>query len=77
MLVASALPALAQGPPTGVPTLPGPAVENVLEAAEINAVIDVDLLEGCVFLSAPRTDRPGSGQGHHSAFPDDPCEQEQ
>jgi hypothetical protein len=69
MLVASALPALAQGPPTGVPTLPGPAKKNVLKAAETNPVIDVDLSAGCVFLNAP----PGStidDRGHQSAFPD-------
>ena len=72
MLVASALPALAQGPPT---TPPGAefAIPNVINS---NPVISFGLTEGeeCVSLDAP----PGSSssdRGHHSAYPDVPCEQ--
>ena len=70
MLVASALPALAQGPRTIPPQGAQSAIPNVLEH---NPVISFDFAAGCVFLNAP----PGSssGQGHHSAFPDVPCEQ--
>ena len=72
LLVGSASPALAQGPPTPTDRPPGAqfALPHVLEH---NPVISFDLAAGCVFLNAP----PGSssGPGHHSAFPDVPCEQ--
>ncbi len=69
MLGASALPALAQGPPT-LPALPGQAVENVVNAAARNPAIDVFIdptnpLNSCATLTAP----PGSGTGHQSEFP--------
>jgi hypothetical protein len=69
MMGASALPALAQGPPT-LPALPGQAVGNVLNAAAKNPAIDVFLNptnpdNSCATLTAP----PGSGTGHQSEFP--------
>ena len=67
MMGVSALPALAQGPPT-VPPLPNQAVTNVLHVAEdLNPVIDIKGNNACL-------DTPGSGIGHHSGYPkDSPC----
>jgi hypothetical protein len=70
MLLASALPALAQGPPT-VPPLPGQAIGNILGAAEINPAIAIDVSNQCVTLDTPGPE----GTGHHSGYPDDsPCQ---
>jgi hypothetical protein len=77
MMVASALPALAQGPPGD--TLPPGADEFlqraggvVLERAEEpNQAIDFDPNNQCVTLDTPGPE----GTGHHSGFPDDsPCQ---
>ena len=67
---ASALPALAQGPPTTFSALPDPAVNNVLYVADpLNPVIDINDNNACL-------DTPGPGFGHHSGYPDDkPCQQ--
>ncbi len=62
MVAASALPALAVGPPGGaVP--PGAVLADVI-ADEHNPAIDVE--DGCATLTAP----PGSGTGHKSDYPD-------
>ena len=67
MLMSSALPALAQGPPT-VPPLPNQVVTNVLHVAEdLNPVIDIKGKNACL-------NTPGPGIGHHSGDPkDSPC----
>jgi hypothetical protein len=67
MLMSSALPALAQGPPT-VPPLPNQGVTNVLHVAEdLNPVIDIKGKNACL-------NTPGPGIGHHSGYPkDSPC----
>jgi hypothetical protein len=64
MLMASALPALAQGPPT-IPPGAQFAIPNVVE--HHNPFIGVSLAPVCLTLNAPpgRTDI-----GHHSDFPD-------
>jgi hypothetical protein len=61
MLMSSALPALAQGPPNQ-------AVTNVLHVAEdLNPVIDIKGKNACL-------NTPGPGIGHHSGYPkDSPC----
>lgn len=62
MMAASALPALAVGPPGGaVP--PGAVLADVI-ADPHNPAIDVE--DGCATLTAP----PGSGKGHKSDYPD-------
>ena len=62
MLMASALPALAQGPPT-IPPGAAHAVPNVIEHNP--AITIVKQNPPCVLLSTP-----GPGRGHHSDFPD-------
>jgi hypothetical protein len=64
MMVASALPALAQGPPTIPPPGAAHAVPNVMEHNQ--AITIVSQNPPCVVLSTP-----GPGVGHHSDFPDD------
>ena len=64
MVMSSALPAVAQGPPT---TSPGP-----LQAAEVadenNKAIDIKGKNACL-------NTPGPGIGHHSGYPkDSPCQ---
>jgi hypothetical protein len=67
IMMASALPALAQGPPT-IP--PGALVAAVI-ADPHNPAIDVDEANQCVTLDTPGPE----GTGHHSGFPDDsPCQ---
>jgi hypothetical protein len=62
MMVASALPALAQGPPT-VP--PGASLAAAI-ADEPNPAIDIDEAQPCVTLDTPGA----AGTGHLSDFPD-------
>ncbi len=71
MMVASALPALAQGPPD-VPPLPNRAVGNILYVANnLNPAIEIDISNQCVTLNTPGPE----GTGHHSGYPDDsPCQ---
>jgi hypothetical protein len=62
MMAASALPALAQGPPT-IPPGAAHAIPNVIEHNQ--AITIVSQNPPCVVLSTP-----GPGVGHHSDFPD-------
>jgi len=61
MMMASALPALAQGPPT----VPPGASQAAAVADEPNPAIDVDETEPCVTLDTPGAE----GTGHLSDFP--------
>ena len=64
MLIASALPALAQDPPT----IPPGAVLADLLADPHNPALDVNLAKPCVTLDAPSFNNQ---VGHHSDYPDD------
>ena len=67
MMMASALPALAQGPPT----IPPGALLGAGIADPYNPALDVDETNQCVTLDTPNP----TGPGHHSGFPDDsPCQ---
>jgi hypothetical protein len=60
MLMASALPAVAQGPPTGFSLK---ALQALLKDADgKNPALRIDVDHECVELKTP---------GHHSGFPDD------
>ena len=62
MMVALALPALAQGPPT-IPPGAAHAIPNVIEHNPAITIVSEN--PPCVVLSTP-----GPGVGHHSDFPD-------
>ena len=63
MLMSSALPAVAQGPPTFSPI----ALQALKDADGKNEALRIDVAAQCVEL-----DTPGPlGTGHHSGFPDD------
>ena len=64
ILMTSALPALAQGPPT-IPPGAAHAVPNVIEHNRAIHIVSQDPLAPCVVL-----DTPGPGAGHLSDFPD-------
>jgi len=74
MMVASALPALAQGPPEDTRSPPG-ADEFLLRAEEPNPAIDVIVDEDTGTPTNACLDTPGpEGTGHLSGFPEDePC----
>ena len=68
MMGASALPALAQGPPTTFSALPDQVLGNVLYAIGQNPAIDIIDDNACL-------NTPGPGIGHHSGYPEDsPCQ---
>lgn len=64
MMAASALPTLAQGPPTAPP---GAFLLAAVVADPYNPAIDVNEEEERVTLETPNP----VGPGHHSGFPDD------
>ena len=67
MLMSSALPAVAQGPPT----FSFKALQALKDADVKNKAIDINEEQQCVELNTPGPD----GTGHHSGFPDDsPCQ---
>ena len=67
MLMSSALPAVAQGPPTFSPK----ALQALKDADVKNKAIDINEEQQCVTLNTPGP----AGTGHHSGFPDDsPCQ---
>ena len=65
MMMASALPALAQGPPT-IPPGAAHAVPNVIEHNQAIHIVSQDPQEPCVVLDTPGP----TGTGHLSDFPD-------
>ena len=65
MMMASALPALAQGPPT-IPPGAAYAVPNVVEHNRAINIVSQDLQDPCVVLDTPGP----TGTGHLSDFPD-------
>jgi hypothetical protein len=65
MMVASALPALAQGPPT-IPPGAAYAVPNVIAHNQAISIVSEDPLDPCVVLDTPGP----TGTGHLSDFPD-------
>ena len=65
MMMASVLPALAQGPPT-IPPGAAHAVPNVIEHNRAIHIVSQDPLAPCVVLDTPGP----TGTGHLSDFPD-------
>jgi len=67
MLMSSALPAVAQGPPT----FSFKALQALKDADVKNKAIDINEEQQSVELNTPGPE----GTGHHSGFPDDsPCQ---
>ena len=65
MLMSSALPAVAQGPPTGFSSKAFQALQAA-DADGKNPAIEINEQKQCVTLKTP-----GPVTGHHSGFPDD------
>ena len=65
MMMSSALPALAQGPPT-IPPGAAYAVPNVIEHNQAIHIVSPDPQDPCVVLDTPGP----TGTGHLSDFPD-------